>query len=136
LNTTRPYDGMIATLEALAPVARLAVLTNKPGEPTHRLLEGLGLARYFAEVISGDGLVVRKPDPAGLHALMLHAPAGADATLMVGDSRADLLAARAAGVRICLASYGFGFAQISEADRLEAAFVIDRPWELLNLVSA
>jgi phosphoglycolate phosphatase len=135
LNTTRPYDGMIATLEALAPVARLAILTNKPGEATSRLLEGLGLARYFAEVISGDGPLPRKPDPAGLRALMQHAPAGADDTLMVGDSRADLHAARAAGVRICLASYGFGFALISEADRREAAFVIERPSELIALVS-
>ena len=57
LATTRPYDGVHTTLEALLPLARLAVLTNKPEAATTRLLKGLELARYFSDVIGGVTVV-------------------------------------------------------------------------------
>jgi phosphoglycolate phosphatase-like HAD superfamily hydrolase len=40
---------------------------------------------------------------------MTSAAAAPAETLMVGDSAIDLKTARAAGVRICLVRYGFGF---------------------------
>ena len=66
LQHTRVYPGMLDVLETLVLRATLAVLTNKPIESTRRILEGLGLARYFAAdaVIGGDGPFARKPDPA------------------------------------------------------------------------
>ena len=136
LRTTRPYEGIVNTLEALARTTRLAVLTNKPQRATDRLLEGLNLARYFADVIGGDGPLPRKPDPAGLRELMKRAVADADDTLMVGDSRADLGAARQAGVRVCLAAYGFGFRHIPESDRRGSPWVIERPTDLIAIVNA
>ena len=65
LATTRPYDGVIATLEALKSTTHLTVLTNKPESATRRLLERLELAHYFRDHIGGDSPYGRKPDPAG-----------------------------------------------------------------------
>ena len=59
--------------------------------------------------IGGDGPLPRKPDPAGLLALMDSAGAGRQATLLVGDSPIDYRTARNAGTRCCLVSFGFGF---------------------------
>ena len=109
LATTRPYDGVFATLEALAPQARLAVLTNKPEAATRRLLEGLELLRYFSDVIGGDSPYGRKPDPRGLFALLARADVATENALMVGDSMNDLLVAEAAAVPMCFARYGFGY---------------------------
>ena len=134
LATTRPYDGVFATLEALAPVTRLAVLTNKPAAATHRLLEGLELRHYFSDVIGGDSPYGRKPDPRGLFALLARADVATENALMVGDSMNDLLVAEAAGIPMCLARYGFGYRQIADADRLRAAHTIDAPDELIELV--
>jgi phosphoglycolate phosphatase len=134
LATTRPYDGVFATLEALAPVARLAVLTNKPEAATLRLLEGLELRHYFSDVIGGDSPYGRKPDPAGLFALLARADVANENALMVGDSMNDLLVAEAATVPMCLARYGFGYQQVPEPDRLRAAHTIDAPEELIELV--
>ena len=50
--------------------AHVAVLTNKPLRPSERVLEGLGLSDLVDEVIGGDGPFPRKPDPAGLRALI------------------------------------------------------------------
>jgi phosphoglycolate phosphatase len=135
LRYTRPYDGVTEVLDALGRRTPLAVLTNKPLGATRRILEGLDLARHFAEdaVLGGDGPFPRKPDPAGL--LHLAARVGADAasTLMVGDSVADWRVARRASARMCLARYGFGYVNfpIDELDGTE--HVIDAPLELLRL---
>ena len=107
---TRPYAGVPEALEALQRRARLAVLTNKPGTATARILEGLGLRARFEWVVGGDTPLGRKPDPAGLYSLMRAAGADASSTVMVGDSVVDLRTAQNAGVHVCLTRYGFGFA--------------------------
>lgn len=134
LATTRPYDGVSSTLEALASQARLAVLTNKPDAATRRLLDGLDLLAFFSDVIGGDSPYGRKPDPRGLFALLARADVATENALMVGDSMNDLLVAEAATVPMCFARYGFGYQQVLEADRLRAAHTIDAPEELIDLV--
>jgi phosphoglycolate phosphatase len=106
---TRLYDGTREMLDDFAGVAPLAILTNKPQRPTARILEGLGIASLFKWVVGGDTAHGRKPDPAGLTHIVGAAAATAGETLMVGDSAIDLRTARAAGTRVCLVSYGFGF---------------------------
>ena len=135
LNHTRPYDGIPAVLEALGQNAQLAVLTNKPIASTRRILDGLDLARYFPEdaVLGGDGPLPRKPDPAGLRHLIARANVDAAATLMVGDTVIDWRTAQAAGSRVCLARYGFGFDSVPVADLGPGDDVIDAPTGLLSL---
>ncbi len=101
LDTTLPYPGVSEALDALASAPdqpALAVLTNKPGDLSRALVDGLGWSGRFARVLgSGDGLP-RKPDPAGLRWLMTECGAAAGETALVGDSRIDVLTGRAAGV--------------------------------------
>jgi phosphoglycolate phosphatase len=125
LATTRPYPGMVETLEALRPRHRLAVLTNKPSAASLRLLEGLGLRTLFADVIGGDTEYGRKPDPAGLLSLMAGSGATPRTTLLIGDSPVDLETARRAETRICLARYGFGFRFDRDGFRGDEEFVDD-----------
>ncbi len=107
LETTRPYDGIAEVLQSLAGT-RLAVLTNKPLEPTRRLLEHFGWTGTFDRVVGGDGPFARKPDPAGLFDVMRTCGAAPDETMMVGDSMVDVDVARRAGAHICVAAFGFG----------------------------
>jgi phosphoglycolate phosphatase len=134
LATTRPYEGVIEALERISTKARLALLTNKPEYATNRLLDGLGLRRFFDSVIGGDSSVPRKPDPAGLRALIGRAQTSPTRALMVGDSVADLRTAVGAGVPACLARYGFGFDQVPEEERVMAAYEVDHPLEVAALV--
>ncbi len=133
LATTRAYPGMVETLATLVRSSRLAVLTNKPMGATARVLDGLGLTGYFNDVVAGDSPLGRKPGPAGLQELMKRAGARAEATLMVGDSSMDLLTARNAGTRICLARYGFGY-RLTADDLRGDELVIDAPTDLPGLV--
>lgn len=109
LEHTRAYDGIPALLASMAPMARVAVLSNKPEAPSRRLLEALGLSRHVHAVLGGDSAQFpRKPDPAGLLHLVATAGATPVTTLMVGDSMIDVETARRAGARVCAARYGFG----------------------------
>ena len=134
LDHTVPYAEIPELLSDLHGRVRLAVLTNKPGAATVRILEGLKLARYFEEVIGGDAAFPRKPDPAALLHLMDRFGATPSETALVGDSPIDLDTARNAGVFACLARYGFGF-RFTDAE-LRGVFVVDSPREIAQIVTA
>jgi phosphoglycolate phosphatase len=132
---TRLYDGMLDTIHGLLTRVALGVLTNKPRAATGVILRDLGLAQYFADrVIGGDGPLPRKPSPDGLRSLMAAAGVTPETTLMVGDSVIDVLTARAAGTRACLARYGFGFSASAMQQLGPNDVVIDRPLGLLAYV--
>jgi phosphoglycolate phosphatase len=108
LDTTVPYPGVAESLEEWSGRFDMAVLTNKPLEMTKTILAGLSLDRYFKDVLGGDSLESKKPNPEGLLHIMKRRSAAAAETLMVGDSRNDVLAGRGAGARSCGVLYGLG----------------------------
>jgi phosphoglycolate phosphatase len=125
---TRPYPNADATLGALATDGvRAGLCTNKPQRVTELLLEALGLRRYFASIVGGDVLPVRKPDPAHLAEVLRRLGVEAASAAMIGDSRNDLMAARGAGMRCVLVSFGYG---AEPAAGLGADAVIDDLAEL------
>ena len=115
LNHTRPYAGVEAAIEAARRGARVTMLTNKPLHHTARIVEALGWAPLFDEVVGGDNPLGRKPEPRALQAMMATAGAAAGETMLVGDSKVDLDTARRAGVRCCLVSFGYGFESVDKA---------------------
>lgn len=127
---TVPYEGIVAMLEALVTRLPLAVLTNKPQRATDRLLDTLGLSRFFRLVIGGDTPHGRKPNPEGLLRICsdLHVPAVN--AVLVGDSPIDLQTARNAGARVFLVSYGFGFRRA--ADDLRHVPVVATPADIVH----
>jgi phosphoglycolate phosphatase len=135
LDHTRPYPGVDGMLDVLRLRAQLALLTNKPLTATRRILSGLDLARHFGDgaVVGGDGPFPRKPDPAGLAHLVRTAGVSPGATLLVGDSLVDWRTARAAGTRVCLARYGFGFEGFPLEEIAPDDLTIDAPGALLAL---
>jgi len=105
---TRSFPGMREGLERLAAMRiPLAVVTNKPKRFVRPHLAQAGIEPYFALVLGGDDLPVKKPD----RGVLLHAAAalgvGPDRLLMVGDSAIDVQAARAAGCPVLLVPYGY-----------------------------
>ncbi len=128
LDHTRPYEGIAEVLAMLIHVGPLAVLTNKPAQPTLTLLEALGLRGFFSAVIGGDSPHGRKPDPAGLRSLLAHT---GGAGVMIGDSPADARTAEAAPCPFILAGWGFGVAKFGDARVQTWA---NHPRELVSLV--
>jgi phosphoglycolate phosphatase len=133
-DTTRAYPGVGDMLRTLADTHAMALLTNKPEDSARKVLAHCGLDGFFAHMIFGDGEFGRKPDPAGLRWLMKRHRASAKRTILVGDSEVDLATARAGGVRICLARYGFGFVRVDPATLGRDDWYLDQPQDLLGLL--
>lgn len=109
------YEGVKACLDGLhAKNIQLGVVTNKPIEFTHSMLEGFELQDYFSVVLGGDSLPQKKPSPEPLLEAMKHCGASASETLMVGDSKSDVGAARAAGCPVICVPYGYNHGESIE----------------------
>lgn len=106
LERTRLYPGVEEALDRLGD-RTLAVLSNKPGDMSRAILEGLGVAGRFARIYGGDDLPGKKPDPAGLLRLMEEMGTRPAEVAIVGDSAIDVRTGRAAGVRTIGVTYGF-----------------------------
>lgn len=127
-DSTRLYDGVVETLDGLrADRWLLGVCTNKPVAPAIRLLGRLGIGDYFGSILGGDSLAVRKPDPRHLLATIEAVGGEPRRSVMVGDSAADLGAARSAGLPCVLMRYGYSPEPV---DSLGAEAVLDRFAEL------
>lgn len=134
---TRPYDGIPELLEDLRrSEMAMALLTNKPLEQSVTILEAFGLSPYFRWMVGGDGPWPRKPSSEGLRFLMQEASAQPGDTMLIGDSTIDLQTARNAGVRICLARYGFGYADLPAADLRGDEALVDAPAEIAGVLHA
>lgn len=132
LEHTRPYPGVHTLLTRLRRRYPLAVLTNKPLQPTEALLAGLDLGRYFRAVVADGSGPARKPDPEGLLTLAAATGTGVADCLYVGDSAVDLHTARAAGCRIALARYGYGYVSVRSTELVGDEILLDAPEELLR----
>lgn len=110
------YPGALGLIESLrANGIKCAVVTNKPAQFTLPLLEYLGLATDY--VLSGDSLPEKKPHPMPVLACLSHFGCSPDASLMVGDSRNDILAAHSAGVKCVAVNYGYNHGAPIKADK-------------------
>ena len=107
-DLTVVYPGVRDTLKWLNKQGvEMALITNKPERFVAPLLDQMKIGRYFKWIIGGDTLPQKKPDPAALFFVMKMANIPASQTLFVGDSRSDVLAAKAAGVKCVALSYGY-----------------------------
>jgi phosphoglycolate phosphatase len=102
------FPGMEKLLAALeADGIAWGVVTNKFERFARPVMEGLGLARRAGVIVGGDTCARPKPFPDPLlHAL---GQLGVEAahSLYVGDDPRDVEAARAAGMPVLVAGYGY-----------------------------
>src|ERR1700733_1884028 len=109
------YPGVLESLEAIRatdPDILMAVLTNKPVNPSRDICAHFDLSRFFFQNYGGNSFHTKKPDPHGLEALIKEAsilvshtitPAE---TIMVGDTDIDVLTARNCGARSIGCTFG------------------------------
>jgi N-acetyl-D-muramate 6-phosphate phosphatase len=126
-------DSLLATLEQ----RRLpwGIVTNKPGFLTMPLLAALGLDHRARSVISGDTLPQRKPHPAPLLLAAEQLGLAPASCLYIGDAERDIQSARAAGMPVLLARYGY-LGPDDDPDAWNADAQIQTPMEVLGWLDA
>ncbi len=102
------YEGVVEGIEWMkAQGYRVACVTNKAEAFTVPLLKDKGLYDYFEVVVSGDTCAEKKPHPMPLLYAAEQLGVEPENALMIGDSRSDVKAARAAGFHIFCMTYGY-----------------------------
>ncbi len=105
---TKVYDGVEACLTRCEQLAiPMALITNKPIEFTHSILRGLVWENRFELILGGDSLQQKKPAPEPLLHACAQLQVEPESALMVGDSKNDIQAARAANMPVIAVSYGY-----------------------------
>lgn len=107
MDNTRLYPGVAAALRELAGFP-MAVLTNKPERISVRILDDLGLTKYFRAIYGGNSFETKKPHPLGAQTILREFAADPGHTLLVGDSEVDVQTARNSGMLSATVNYGFG----------------------------
>jgi phosphoglycolate phosphatase len=107
MDSTCAYPGIPQALEELASYP-MAILTNKPVRISRRILEALGLAKYFRAVYGGNSFETKKPDPLGAQTILREFAAAPTEAILIGDSEVDVQTARNAGTLAAAVNYGFG----------------------------
>jgi phosphoglycolate phosphatase len=115
LDYTFLYPGVLESLKAIRtthPEMLMAVLTNKPVNPSRDICAHFGLATYFFQNYGGNSFHTKKPDPHGLKSLIAEATTIAGRaiapaeTIMIGDTDIDVLTARNCGARSIGCTFG------------------------------
>ena len=86
---------------------RQALCTNKPYAVTMQILNALDIAGFFGSVVGGDSTSEKKPHPLPLQTCMEQLNVCPSVSIMIGDSGADVGAARAAGIPVILVPDGY-----------------------------
>jgi phosphoglycolate phosphatase len=140
LDNTRCYDGVLEALTQIRtrhPHLPMAVLTNKPVNPSRDICSALGLEPFFFQNYGGNSFDTKKPDPVGLLTLideasaLLSARSSAAALIpgevvMIGDTDVDVLTARRCGARFLGCTFGLAPAALAAA---EPEATVDHPLE-------
>lgn len=110
---TTLYDGVVELLTILREDGfRIGLCTNKRELTANLVLQHFKLDHLFDAVVGGDTTPERKPDPTSLIEAAGRLGLKPASTVMVGDSRADFGAARAAGVPVILVDWGYSSVDI------------------------
>lgn len=126
----RLYDGAESALRQLHAMGmRIGLCSNKPDDLCHMLTRSFDIDRYIDETLGSTPGIPKKPDPAPLLAIVERLGVTPSDTLYIGDSDADVKAARAAGIPVMLVSYGY---TLRPASQLGSDGVIDSLAELVR----
>jgi phosphoglycolate phosphatase len=138
---TALYPGVLSSLEtihAARPELLMAVLTNKPVNPSRDICDHFGLSRFFFQNYGANSFHTKKPDPHGLRTLIAEAsalsgtPITSNETVMIGDTDTDVLTARNCGAH----SIGctFGLKPHSLVD-VPPDYLADKPEDWLRILA-
>jgi phosphoglycolate phosphatase len=146
LDHTTVYEGIPELLAALAGASnevpseafvsngaqrQMAVLSNKPVNPSCDIVQALGLGDFFVRVYGGNSFTTKKPDPLGVRAILKETGVAPHEALMIGDSSIDVLTGRNAGLWTCGVTYGFAPHSLEE---VPPDVLVETPRELGELL--
>lgn len=109
---TTLYPNVGASLKLLKERGyHLTIVTNKPFSFVEPILVSLGLENIFELCLGGDSLKLKKPDPSPLLYMCNKLNISIEKSIMIGDSKNDILAANSANIQSIAVNYGYNYGE-------------------------
>lgn len=127
------FPGVIDLLKRCAAGGlKMGVCTNKLEGLSVRLLQALGMEKYFGAIVGPDTVNIAKPDPAPYLETVKRLGVPAKNSIMIGDSETDILTARAVGVPVIGVTFGYTQKPVAtyNPDYLVSHF--DEIWDIIQ----
>jgi phosphoglycolate phosphatase len=131
VDNTTIYPGVEDTLKSLNG-SRKAVISNKREDFSERVLELLGIRKYFDLVVGSDTTPERKPSPVPIQYVLSRFKTRPEEAIIVGDSNYDIEAGKAAGVRTIAVTYGYRPLSLLQ----EADYIVSTMPEILKILKS
>ena len=129
-----PYPGVRELLEELKALGyTLFVATSKPETTSVKILEHFDLAKYFDRICGASNDLSRNSKEAVIEYL-LELNGRTDNMIMVGDTKFDIIGAKAHGIPAIGVSWGYG--KVEEMEEAGSAAIAHTMDELLALLTA
>jgi len=129
-NATGVYPCVEEWFAATEGHIKRVLVTNKSRRFTEPLIASLGWQQHFSLLMCGDDLAEKKPSPMPLLYACEQLKIAVENTLMIGDSRTDIRAAKAAAIACAAVTYGYNHGEsvaLSEPD-----WMVDNLLQLLT----
>ncbi len=112
---SHPFPGVLDALQRLRAAGwRTAVCTNKVESLARALLDALDMSAMFEAIVGGDTFELPKPDAMPVLGAIDQAGGDPARAIMIGDSRTDIDAARAARIPVIAVTFGYTPVPVTE----------------------
>ncbi len=129
VDNTTVYPGVMDTLESLNGCLKV-VISNKREDFSVRLLELLGMRKYFDLVVGSDTTPEKKPSPVPIRYVLSKFAIRPEEAVIIGDSTYDIEAGKAAGIRTIAVTYGYRPLSLLQG----ADFIVDSMPDVVPLI--
>lgn len=127
------YDGITETLKVLKEQGYiLATASSKPLHFIDQICENLDIKKYFDFLGGTEFDNTSESKATVIENAMKNIGASLDNTLMVGDTRFDIIGAHDVGLPCCAVLYGFGSQE--EFEEYNAEYIIGKPMDIFNIL--
>ena len=132
-NKTGAYKGIMGLLEELSKENfKLAIVSNK-FDTAVKALNAIYFSEYIKVAIGESANVAKKPAPDTVIKALKELGSSIDKAIYVGDSEVDVKTSKNSGVKCVGVTWGFRDRELLE--REGADYIIDKPQELLKIIS-
>ncbi len=110
----------------------MAIATSKKTNFTNKILSHFGIKKYFRIVVGGDAVLKEKPHPEMIDKILSDLNWDRSSAVIVGDTAADIMAGKNAGILSCGVTFGYGLAE--DIRSANPNYIIEDLIDLIDIV--
>ncbi|MGL4484023.1 MAG: HAD-IA family hydrolase [Anaerovoracaceae bacterium] len=135
LDSINTFPGMKEVMKEVHSIGiRTAIVTSRVKRSTIKGLQHFGLEKYVDEIVAMDDIRSHKPDPEGIHLVMKVFNSTPEKTILIGDTKYDVQAARNAGIKSGVVGWTETLSEEELTGKYSPDFYFEEASEILEIL--